>query len=445
MTGELPGGTNGRRDEPLFPNVLIVTRREYEERVRGRLFVVSTLLLALLAVVVALLPLAVRLAERGTVTRIGVVSVDGESAEHIADVVDRFLASGFNAPSANARQYEVRLVADPETGTADIAEGRLDALVAVDRRPDRSLGFQVLNGETMSSDRSLNVQVALFGAAVIDWVETSGTGSGFVMPGFTSTAAAAPVAGQGPLSPTEFANRRIVGMVFGILIFITIVVYGMWVAAGVVAEKTSRVMEVLIAAASPGQLVIGKLAGIGLAGLTQLGFVLAPALVVLALGDSIGTALMGPSLTPGPSLAGLSPLMLGAFVVYFMLGFALYAAIYAGAASLVSRPEDLQVIALPLSLIAIAGYFQAILALTGGTAGFIRIASYVPFWSPFVMLSRLTVGRVSPWEVLLSIGLLALTVPIAVIVAVRVYRAGVLLYGQRPGLRMFLAAIRKPA
>lgn len=437
--------SHGRREDPLFPNVLIVTRREYTERVRGRLFVISTLLLALLAVVVSFLPLAVRLAERGTVTRVGIASADGESVAHIASVIDQFLASGFNAPQGQAKPYEVRLIDSIDAGSREVTEGSLDALVVVERRADESLGFQVLTGETMSSDRSLNVQVALFGAAVIDWVENTGSGAGFVLPGFSSSAAGAPAAASGPMSPTEFANRRILGMVFGVLIFITIVVYGMWVAAGVVAEKTSRVMEVLIAAASPRQLVIGKLAGIGLAGLTQLGFVILPALLVLAVQDSIGTALLGPSLTPGPSLAGLSPLMLGAFVLYFVLGFALYAAIYAGAASLVSRPEDLQVIALPLSLIAIAGYFQAILALTGGTAGFIRFASYVPFWSPFVMLTRLTVGRVSPAELLLSLGLLAVTVPIAVVLAVRVYRAGVLLYGQRPGLRMFLAAIRRPA
>jgi ABC-2 type transport system permease protein len=101
------------------------------------------------------------------------------------------------------------------------------------------------------------------------------------------------------------------------------------------------------------------------------------------------------------------------------------------------------VIALPLSLIAIAGYFQAMLALTGGTAGFIRFASFVPFWSPFVMLTRLSVGRVTPGELLLSLLILAVTVVIAIIFAVRIYRAGVLLYGQRPGLRMFAAALRR--
>jgi len=107
-----------------------------------------------------------------------------------------------------------------------------------------------------------------------------------------------------------------------------------------------------------------------------------------------------------------------------------------------SRPEDLQIIALPLSLIAITGYLQAILALTGGITWFIRLASYVPFWSPFVMLTRLSVGRVEPMELVVSISLLFLTILATAVVAIRIYGAGVLLYGQRPGLRAYLAAAR---
>jgi ABC-2 type transport system permease protein len=435
--------TGGVREEPLFPNVLIIARREYVERVRSRLFVVSTVLLALLAIAVAFLPLATRFAERGTVTRVGVAASEPGLAERTTGLVVAVLNQGFGA-STEEKPYDVRTV-PLEEGTAAVAENRLDALVVVGRAANGSLSYQFLTGETLSSDRTLNVQIALFGAAVIDWVQEQGAAAGFSVPDLRPQPTGGPSAGTQPLSPTEFANRRVLGMVFGVLIFIAIVVYGMWVAAGVVAEKTSRVMEVLIAAASARQLVVGKLLGIGLAGLTQLSFVIAPALIVLALQDSLGTALLGPSATAGPSLAGLSPLLLGAFLLYFALGFALYAAIYAGAASLISRPEDLQVIALPLSLIAITGYFQAILALTGGTAGFIRVASYVPFWSPFVMLTRLTVGRVSPAELVLSVVLLAVTVPIAVVLAIRVYRAGVLLYGQRPGLRTFVGAIRRPA
>ena len=107
-----------------------------------------------------------------------------------------------------------------------------------------------------------------------------------------------------------------------------------------------------------------------------------------------------------------------------------------------SRPEDLQIIALPLSLIAIVGYIQAILALTGGITGFIRLASYVPFWSPFVMLTRLSVGRVEPMELVVSVALLVATIGVVGVVAIRIYGAGVLLYGQRPGLRAYVAAAR---
>ena len=111
--------------------------------------------------------------------------------------------------------------------------------------------------------------------------------------------------------------------------------------------------------------------------------------------------------TAATSLAGLSPGLLAAFLVYFTLGFALYASMYAGAGSLLSRAEDLQMIALPLSIPAIMGYLPAVLALSGEHVGaFIRFASYVPLWSPFVMMSRLAIGRVEPWELVLSLGLL---------------------------------------
>jgi len=84
------------------------------------------------------------------------------------------------------------------------------------------------------------------------------------------------------------------------------------------------------------------------------------------------------------------------------------------------------------------------MALSGGNSTFIRISSYVPFWSPFVMLTRLSIGRVEPWELALSFGLLAASIPIVGVIAVRVYSAGVLLYGQRPGARQIVGAIVRP-
>ena len=249
--------------------------------------------------------------------------------------------------------------------------------------------------------------------------------------------------GAAPYDPSAYASRLIVGAVFGVLIFITIVIYGMWVAAGVVAEKSSRVMELLVSAASPRQLVIGKALGIGLAGATQY--------AARARAGDPDAAPRGSDRHRSCSVRTPASRRRSRrcrrrcssrSACTTCSGFALYSLIYAAAGSLVSRPEDLQIIALPLSLLAIVGYIQAILALTGGITGFIRFASLVPFWSPFVMLTRLSVGRVEPMEIVVSISLLLVTILVTAVIAIRIYSAGVLLYGQRPGLRAYVEAAR---
>ena len=114
---------------------------------------------------------------------------------------------------------------------------------------------------------------------------------------------------------------------------------------------------------------------------------------------------------------------------------------YAAVGSFVSRPDDLQTLSLPLSLLAMVGYLGALpILLTGGAGTVARLMSLIPPFSPFAMLARLMVGQVPPWEVALSLGLLVLAIAAVAVAAIRIYSAGVLLYGQRPGLREFVAA-----
>ena len=97
--------------------------------------------------------------------------------------------------------------------------------------------------------------------------------------------------------------------------------------------------------------------------------------------------------------------------------------------SFVSRPDDLQTLSLPLSLVAMVGYLTAIVALGGGGGAWVSVASFLPPFSPFVMLARIMVSAVEPWEVVLSIGLLVAAIAVVAVVATRMYAAGVLLYG----------------
>ena len=163
---------------------------------------------------------------------------------------------------------------------------------------------------------------------------------------------------------------------------------------------------------------------------------------MLTVQDRIAEVILGPTWASGAPLVGLTPDLLATYGVFFLLGFTLFALIYAAMGAFVSRPEDLQTLSLPLSLLAMVGYLAAIVVLGGGR-GFVTILSFVPPFSPFVMLARVMIGRVAAWEVALSIGLLIGAILVTAVAASRIYAAGVLLYGQRPGLRAFIAAARR--
>ncbi len=430
-----------------FANVRLVAQREFGERTRSRAFVFSTLLLAGLAVVVALIPLGVRLADRMTVSRVAVVSSEAGLAAKAIGTMDSFLNARLDAGSSGTPTFDFVSAASAAAATEAVRDGQLVGAVSIERQEDGGLAFTVLNAGGLGPDRAQLLEVGAFAVGVLDWTAANpGASRPFVTPTFSVVDAGAAGGGSAAGAPAfdaaDYASRRIVGIVFVVLSFLTLVFYGLWVASGVVAEKSSRVMELLISAATAPQLVTGKILGIGLAGLAQVLLVLAPAVLALLASGRIGDAILGPDSGTGASLSALSPGLLGAFIVYFVLGFGLYAAMYAGAGSLLSREEDLQTVALPLSIPAVAGYFPAVLALSGSTSPLIRFASYVPLWSPFVMMSRLSVGHVEPWELALSVGLLAATVPLATVLAIRVYRAGVVMYGQPPSLRTFWRAVR---
>jgi len=426
-------------------NTWLVAKREFSERVKSRLFIVSTLLLGFLAVGVALTPVLVRMVDRGTTSTIAIVTTDDGLASRSISILGGILNATSGDPGRPPAYAFVR-AGDPATIADDVAAGDYDAALEASRDPSGRLAFTFLTGPSIGADRAQLVGVGTLTVAILDWTEANNRGATqpFLMPTLDLVAAAGPNAGGQPIGAAEFASRRIVGVVFVVLIFITLVIYGMWVAAGVVAEKSSRVMELLISAATPAQLVMGKVIGIGLAGLVQYVGILVPALVTLLLEDRIAGAVLGATGSLGVNLDVVTPALIAAYAGFWILGFVLYSLIYAAAGSLVSRPEDLQVLALPLSLIAIVGYLQAVMALSGGISSLTRISSLVPFWSPFIMLTRLTVGRAEAWEVAAAYGFLVAAILVVAVLAVRVYSAGVLLYGQRPGLRAIVGAVVHP-
>jgi len=436
------------RRDPLLPNAAIIARREYGDRVRGPIFVASTIVLMCLALLVAVSPIVVRYFDRHTVARIAVVSSDDELGARAVAVADSLLNV---SPSGVARaSWEEPYAIDRSSG-ADaehaLASGRLVGIIIVERLPTNQLDVVFRTNAASDSVRSQIVGFAAIAIGILDWTSELPPDSqlgAFQTPAFRVDSISGPTEGGQRLDPQQTANRGILGAVFVVLLFLSVMIYGMWVAAGVASEKSSRVMELMISAASTRQLLAGKVVGIGLAGLTQYLAIVLPALLVVALQGPIARAVLGPAWAEGAQLITLTPALLAAYGLFFLLGFTMFALIYAAMGSFVSRAEDIQMLSLPMSLIAMAGYLLALTALFGGAEGtLVKLGSFVPPFSPFVMLARLMVATVQPWELALSIGLLVAAIAVVAVAATRMYAAGVLLYGQRPGLRAFISAARR--
>ncbi len=420
----------------MVRNARLVAGREYAVRVRSRAFAVSTLVLALVATVAALAPLAIRALERDSVVRIAASAPDARSAELTLRSLEMVLNGGTSLDPSGTPAYRFSLVepAGVTAARAEVGAGTLDGLLVVTHGPAERLDFEYVTASPDGRQAILLQLVAVAVAASIRADEARGLVGSFVV-----TDA---VPGDAPTgSELDAASRQILATILVMLVFVTSVTYGMWIATSVAEEKSSRVMELMLNAATPGEMLAGKVLGVGGAGLTQLAAIVLPAAAVVGFQGPLARLVLGDTADSTP-LAGLTPGILAGFVAFFLLGFVLTAFAYAAAGSLVSRQEDVQQVALPMLMLSFVAYFAAFFA--GGAPGAAWVAplSWVPFFSPYVMLTRLVMGSVPPGELALAIGLLAAACLVALAAAARIYAAGVLLYGQRPTLAGVVRAAR---
>jgi len=426
----------------LFPNAWHVARREYLQRVRTRTFVVITAVLAVIGLGLASIPLIGQvLGDEGAPT-IGVYAADAGLSADPAQSLEQALNAIGSAGGGDGSAFEVRSVEDAGAAAADVRDGELDGLLTIGRAPDGELTFDYLSEEGPTSSALLAVRSAATQVAIGDRLARAGldpsqAGALFAPVAFDLT----------PLDPNaqdpeeNFGPRYVVALAMTILTFMAVLTYGQWVATSVAEEKSSRVMELLITAASPRQLLAGKVLGTGAAGLTQYAVVVAAALIGLLAQGLIGERLLG-SAPADPALQGVDPLVLLTFGFFFAGGFLLYALLYAALGSTASRLEDVQQVVGPMVVVGMIGYFASIAGLNAPDADWVRLLSMVPFFTPYLMPARLLLGSVEPWEVLLAAGLTAVALALALWVAARIYSAGVLLYGQRLSLRNVLRAVR---
>ena len=368
----------------------LVARRDFWVRLRERSFLVSTLInIAVISILV--LVRASNLATAGPSFDLGYVGSPAVAQEAVTLGRDAGVA------------IELHAVAGASDADAALRSGSVDAVI---------VGDELRGFEGVDDTLGTLVQASARNVAVTRLLDEHG------VPQEERDAANDPT----PLTvdalqpgPADRSDNAVIAFVAVLLLYGQLFGYGIWVASGVIEEKASRVVEMLLSAIRARQLLLGKIVGIGVLGLGQLlvisGFALTLALATKAIpADLVQTAL------------GTIAWVIG----WFILGFAFYATLFAAAGSLVTRMEELQNVIVPINLTILVSFFISIGALQDPNGRLQVIASLLPTSSALAMPVRIVVGAATPWQIAVSLTLLIGSTVLLVPFAARLYSGAVL-------------------
>jgi ABC-2 type transport system permease protein len=411
--------------------VWVVIRREFLERVRSKWFIVSTVLGPLL--MLAFIAVPIIMASRGTGER-AVAVVDASSGgfgERLAEHLDR-------APLLRASRVAASL---------DRLEEVADSLA-------EWVGLRVLHGFVIVTDAAVEEGKLEYRGSNV----TSPTDMRLleklleeaVFAERLSRLGVDPSVVRRAQIPLSFKTLKIAGSrttrtsgegsfllayVIWFLLYMGILLYGANVMGAVVEEKTSRVIEVLVSSLRPFELLAGKILGVGSVGLLQFGIWVTFALLALEQRELIARLLGQPGLAAAGSFPEV-PLSTGVvFLLYFLLGYFLYAAMFAAVGAMTGSEAEARQAANAVVMVLVLPSLLMIGILNDPSGSMAVALSLVPFTSPIAMPVRWAAGEVAAGELLASLVLLVLGLWGVVWVAGRIYRVGILMYGKRPGLR----------
>lgn len=382
--------------------VALIAGRELNTKLRTRAFLIGTAVS--IAVLAAFVLLQSNLGSPGRT----VVGLNGQAIAIAGQLND--------AAQRLGRPIDTREITDPAAGESMVADGDLDALVTGAPAGLRVLVKNELDTELRIALDGIVQQEVLKGRlAAIEDLDTDAVLD-------TVTKAHVTVATVEPPDPKREQRLALALLIIGLL-YVSLVLNGTTVAQGVVEEKSNRVVEMLLSTVRPRQLLAGKVLGLGVVGLIQLAIVGGVGLVV-ALATSVLTI---PGAATGTLLWGL---------VWYALGFFLYANVFAAAGSLVSRQEEVQSAILPIILLLVLAFTVSLgIGAQGRSSTTGTVLSLIPPLSPLLMPGQIALGTAQAWQITVALVLTVVTTGLLTMLAGRIYANSVLHMGTRVRLR----------
>ncbi|ASO22809.1 ABC-2 type transport system permease protein [Actinoalloteichus hoggarensis] len=397
-----PTSSRSRAVSPIKA-IMLVAKREIDTRLKSKSFVFGTLgLVAAIALYIAMMTF---IGGRDSSTSIGLT---GEMTSISAELS----ASG----EALGEELVVSEVSDVAAGERQVRDEELDVLVG---------GTPAAPQVTVKTDLSDTVEVLLSGIAQQAALNAQLTAGGLDPAQVQQDVAAA---AQVQITNLEEANPQqaeqlFIGIATCFLLYMSMMMYGSYVAQGVVEEKSSRVVELLLATIRPYQLMLGKVIGIGAVGLVQL-----LSIAVIGVGGAVAAGLLTvPTAALSATLSGL---------LWYLLGFFLLATLAAASGSLVSRQEDVQSVMTPMMMLVLIPFILTFTLLVGDPENETgELLSMLPFFSPFMMPVRIATSVVPIWQIGVAVVVSLAAAAALLALASRVYSNAVLRTGSRVKLK----------
>jgi ABC-2 type transport system permease protein len=444
-----------------------VVKREYVQRVRSRMFVIVTIGAPLMFALFTVVPILIAGIRTGGPTRIAVVDESGRMLARVRDSLEKSQAGRDKdddeeempkavpgAMNQNSRErveqaakaipqgFEVEEVSK-EGHTLEEVKAQLDERVA----RDELNGYLILpqnvldGGEVEYRTRNVGdvfsmgqVKNALTRAVRDARLDARGVGPEVMravnQPVKMKTTKAG---GDGEVADRGQGFFLVFGV--GFIIYLTILMYGQVVLGAIIEEKETRIAEILFSSVRPFTLMSGKLVGVSLVALTQFAIW---GVAFVGLGAYLAERGAGVSI-PQVSLG-----VYACIVLFFLMGYFIYATLYALVGSMVTTSQEGGQLAMPIILLLVVGFYLAFPVIRSPNSSFAVWVSLVPFFAPITMLIRIVAQEPPLWQIALSLGLGFATVAVMLWLAGRVYRVGMLMYGKRATIPEMLKWLRQP-
>jgi len=414
-----------------------IVRREYLERVRQRSFILGTVLVPVFMLGVTFLPIWIASRTGGQPVHLAVVDWTASLKGKLEPSFSDSLADG--SPRFRFDYQTIPPGADPKT----LLEGLQKDVRAGDYTGLLWIPADALTGGTVEM-YAMNAADPEIGARVGNAVSRAAMTTRLVQHGVPAAETEA-ISKNVPLKIFKLTKEGVreggfesdfVGMLlFAMILYMTILLYGVQVSRSILEEKNSRIVEILLKSARPFQLMLGKIIGIGAVGVTQY--------AIWGLAATAGGAFirgMSPAFAQATSIP---PSMFVFFVVYFLLGYFLYAAIFAAVGAMATSEQEAQQLQWPVTILIIIPIILLTMVMRNPDGPVVTVLSLIPFFSSVMMMMRINLHMPPAWQIGASMVILVASILGMAALSARIFRVGILMYGKRPTLPELMRWIRE--